>query len=1155
MHLDDQILAYLQNCMAPPVSSLETVCCRFPLGEFLYAVLSNGTEYSDDYHSLEYLPKLIEEYRQEHPDCKLTADDLFSEGWLTPFMDQWDFSLYPRPETPELDSLLPEQKKRVELLYWLRQKKTGGGGPFVPRFRETLQLFRTLFPEMPNEEWFIQEGFLSEDRTRLSHRRHGDRNAESEALVCLWTRKTGRQDPVEADRWLDLALSLDALHSAFERLDPKGQYSLLERIIVRMEAGRYPDVALENRRIALACARDRGFCPADDSWRPLSGDLMWDLQSFDNYGFEWNLHLDRRRRIVCSYLQILCNHLHDLSPELLSRAAVILRRLASIGCLSEIVISPASVICLWSRADTSLLACERMFSGSLRKPVVQEESFKAALRQIVEKILLDGGPCRPRADGHELMQLLRFFACRSPAGQAGRVSGQALTQLLAILKRRRQDLEPQLAGIVRELTQHLEQTDNDMIWCRMFRLACCLMQEVYYHNGQLATRDAPSCYALGELLFTQYIRIFRENSGPLERSARYLDTSCFNWTFWSDIYQERRDSLLSVSSFLQPDLMHRPGNQDHLTGQYRCKIHLSVLNVLLQNSGENDTALERVLAGTVFQALLPENDLLSFDSTVTLEAMRVMEASIQLLDSRKASFDAFFDRIECFGLPELALIVHATKDDALKERCLQLIQVHVDRGGEDPNIFSREALVQIILEEQLEPLYPMTERILVRCLERCKNFTGGTFKQERDWADGQLNRLWLLRGELDRILAEGRIFYRAIVLMESEKHRNLDEAERIWVDSLNKSLDPGCVINLIYTYQLQYEEAEQAGRVGARYCSRLLGRVAELRERVEESVFDSWSEEGQKHYALNLYFLCRKCGKAGEAFVLPLCQKLGLEPKQFERTRAKPEQAEPSDLVLALRQYAVAPLAQKARWFFQSKSCPIQGKPEYALLLWCALTVCHHLTNFGIQLVVNRKLKEDRCTQLFRELFNELAPNMFGLTANDQEQTGPTGNRNKNGEEGTAEVDVLIKDNGISVAIVEALLLEKLDKGSVYRHIHQLLGNNIQKTPMFLLSYCFTDDPEQLWLDYREYIQNTFVPEFQDRAWGPCAVTDFIVSEDFIPDLFSQFSCHRHMLRMTFEPNRQVMYHILVNVGSRENLPAAWVARGNAPEIDAAPEN
>lgn len=134
MYIGDDIRQLLQSCMEKPASPAQIKYPQFPLSEFFYRVMCEGVELRDHFSSLKYLPQHIVQYQNEHPGCTLTAEDLLREGWLTPFMERWDFNVVPDKADLASDALEPDIGERVAVLCWLLERRKGAEGIFVPRF-------------------------------------------------------------------------------------------------------------------------------------------------------------------------------------------------------------------------------------------------------------------------------------------------------------------------------------------------------------------------------------------------------------------------------------------------------------------------------------------------------------------------------------------------------------------------------------------------------------------------------------------------------------------------------------------------------------------------------------------------------------------------------------------------------------------------------------------------------------------------------------------------------------------------------------------------------------------------------------------------------------------------------------------------------------
>lgn len=1140
MYADDTC-QLMQLCMGSTAATVQIKYPQFPLSEFLYTLLRDGVELRNRFSALEELPRHVEQYRAEHPGCLVTGEELLGEGWLVPFMDRWDFNVVPEEADLESDWLEPGMKERTAVLCWLLARRKGAEGVFVPRFGEMLVQFSQRFPEMPGEDWFVQRGLLKEHRQLY----HGNYCGElAEALAFLWTRQTG-QDP---DQWLDLASALGMLRSALELL-PLGQRDMfLERILIRLETGTYPDLQSENTRIALLLGWQQHRPAAFAGQTFFTGDLVTDFHIFDQSYWAWSNRLYCRYSILAGPVSVLCRYLGELESPLFTRAVKLLRRLAVIGCLSETYFPAEAILRLWESPEASLIACERMTVSSMQRAALPGDGFDTLLGKLAEQVLSRD---QPEQCGEEYLSLLRYFAHQPPGGLRGERAAQALGQLLTPLRRGCHRLEPMLEPLAKRLEWYLERESEALDWARDFRLTCLLVQKVYYHGDVPVAERTSSFRTLRQTLRGQYMRLFRLDGGLGDTFPSLLDDTCFFQPLWYEVYRQEGRSQLEQCQFLQPGLLPPEGEEHGLTHYHRCVMHLTVLTVLMQNRQGDDPLLETAFVETLVLILCPANNLLNYDRIAMLGAQTVFEAAMAQVRSSETCFAPFMEALEHYGLPELVLICHGATDSALRERCSEIIEAR-EKETDALQVFSFERLVQIILDEEVESLYTLVEGMLEHRLDRWRGQESEYVRREREQVEVQLNRVWYQGQYYDRILKEGREFYRALVWMKSPEHRDLDRAERTWKQLLERKLYPGYAINLIFTYTLQYQAAQ-----GTTVCGEIKEKAVLLRERVESEAYPDWQEEDQQAYVQALYTFYRATGTERERVIQTLSQELDIpleQARKLEESEADglageendPVTIEPENPVCALRQYCTAPLMLKSEWFFQLKSCPCPENPQTALLLWCVMNTLDHMSAYGPQLLVGDKLGEDRCSQLIREFFNHGYPEMYGLTMNDQEKTGHTGHKNKNGTGGIGEVDLMIKHNGHRAGMVEALVLENMDRSDIHDHILQLQGYNIQYVPTFLIVYGNTTNPEKLWESYRDYIVNEFTPGFRSETWGTCEVQDFQQSPDYIPSLHSDFFFKRHMLRMVFTQNGRdfpPMYHVFLNLGSRELLSSASEAR------------
>ena len=82
-----------------------------------------------------------------------------------------------------------------------------------------------------------------------------------------------------------------------------------------LEAGTYPDLQSENTRIALLLGWQQEQLTAYAANNAfITGDLVVDLHTFDQFYWEWTHMLYWRQRILANYLSTICSYLSVLEP-------------------------------------------------------------------------------------------------------------------------------------------------------------------------------------------------------------------------------------------------------------------------------------------------------------------------------------------------------------------------------------------------------------------------------------------------------------------------------------------------------------------------------------------------------------------------------------------------------------------------------------------------------------------------------------------------------------------------------------------------------------------------------------------------------------------------------------------------------------------------
>lgn len=653
---------------------------------------------------------------------------------------------------------------------------------------------------------------------------------------------------------------------------------------------------------------------------------------------------------------------------------------------------------------------------------------------------------------------------------------QAVLQVLSRYQIQRSEL---LCRLSSQLVEKLD-TSKGITWCRIVQLVS-QMAQIF---SQTAPQNNELTLPLPILLDGLRQNLKRLLCVPFTDEANHIPSSLFGYSFWPELYTASNDS--DQEWMLDPVLSwYRrtdPDTHQRINARSQFKLCLAWLTVL-KKSFPDDRKIHRAFREILCFVLEPAHQLLTIEWVEVTGGCPELAGAIQLLKSQ--GMDGLLEHLCMLRSSELILLIQYAADESVRTLFLNELQHRIKDGKNDVlEPFGWPRLVQYILKQKIELLYDTCEQHLEAYLARVgeKNF-----RHERAIGNPEyrmLSYIWLLRGDYEQLFKNGHPYMQAVARLEEGPYQNLKDAVRRWKKLSEHSQDPSTYQNLFLSYLRILEKESSSDE-----RSSILQHIDALRLKIEEELLNSWPEEPQQQYADELfYYFCL----TGDSDMLAL-QKASAAVHISEELLAKrinPEEVslpshpqivpeQPMDqLVSALRQFHSMSLPQKSRCFFESHSQAVPSQAGLSLILWELFRTLYHLCDFGDKLLADQTLYEDRCTQLFRELFNLNCGEWWRITANDQQQMGSTGTILSNGIHGSAEIDLLIQEDGMIQLIGEALVLANLNKGELSNHLDKLLGNNIQNVPMVLMIYGNSTHPVNTWQE----IQNYLCTEYREEA-------------------------------------------------------------------------
>lgn len=129
--------------------------------------------------------------------------------------------------------------------------------------------------------------------------------------------------------------------------------------------------------------------------------------------------------------------------------------------------------------------------------------------------------------------------------------------------------------------------------------------------------------------------------------------------------------------------------------------------------------------------------------------------------------------------------------------------------------------------------------------------------------------------------------------------------------------------------------------------------------------------------------------------------------------------------------------------------------------------------------------EEDRVTGLLAGLLQQRVLKL-GWQVTSQERGGYTAKEASSGRGGIGEVDLRIHRESVSIAVGEAVLLQRYDAPSLTEHLQRLFGYGVAGVPFLVhLVWCYAPNPSEIWDRYRAEIVPAAPHGFELQRWLP----------------------------------------------------------------------
>lgn len=428
-----------------------------------------------------------------------------------------------------------------------------------------------------------------------------------------------------------------------------------------------------------------------------------------------------------------------------------------------------------------------------------------------------------------------------------------------------------------------------------------------------------------------------------------------------------------------------------------------------------------------------------------------------------------------------------------------------------------------------------------------------------EWDKILLGRIWLLQGEYKKVLEQGHPVTIATLYLEPGEYQDIDKAVDCWRELAQNNKEPMYAINYMCSllYQLERQYKAISGKI-----SHTIEQVEALQHKIEEEQLPDWDEDATLHYAVLLVWYWEMQGADKNAALLYAENITGVTPEKLQSHEIGREQTPPpiqlpsqpymsnEQLSCLLKNFCCYSLETKARLYFNARGCYTPEDCATSVVFLELFRTLYHFSNYSDKLLVDNKLYEDHCTQLIREMMNLNGSEWWALSANDQQQSGSTGNVSRSGLPGSAEIDLIVKNESYICLSIEALVLDTLDRKNIEKHFIKLIGDSQNSNSMALLIYGDSNEPGHLWQELKNYIYNEFSRIAQSVGVALSPFNEYTKSPYYVRDLYTYMDEPTNCSLISEVKDEYDYTHpllvIYIDVSKRMHTQRSAIARGNA---------
>lgn len=1155
----------------------------FPLSDILKDFYRDADLFAD-FFSMENLKLLYDEYIKEHEGISFTLDLLQEEGWILVMFGRWSSSLENLSvwENVQVGNEYRD-KEIIRFLIWLKKQSRNKYNLKLSNPEDKLKRWRMLYPDVPDVEWFKQHDFILDINDEYFVYRAYTYSPEiDKALADLWLEWKSEKPSY----WMKIARALKGDYSIFEYLpevDKRDLFLYIQNNYFYKMA--IPDYKQTNKSyIKKRLLESVEYLKNADQYQSIglwSGNRVLDQKNYNRFGFEYY-----RSEYVHHYDSMLL-----LYPMLLYMKW---------GVDSENISFCKQLVCYdqicefngFNNYSTSLLYEMLITKGTFymafrelvcynRDSVLSEEEFENAIVQIVAKIFEEGCKEIDFLDGYEV--------------------GMCLFELLYIKKQKKwgdNSLFERIADIVGQEScfevigngllsyfQGLLQIEDTVEWIDAYHMILICMKRWFYLN--LNNQKLNFYQGFLDVVWEGYKIIFQQEG----EYVKYLNVSYFEPELCHSIYinyiQEQKISIKREMLFSK---IYLNSDMRDTKPYYYFRNLLEILYHILELQSRKDEVVRSVFIEVLEHVLLRDDvneqqiDREWFDYTCIqiYSAENIIAKCVGTLSSGSKTEHTLMKQLLKKDIPDLLIYFEATTDQKFKMELKKKIEDNATIDSLD--VYHDERAIDIVMDNQIESLYPAVERLIEKKLSIWKERGINENSNFVKYAIHQQWRLKYIRREYKSILEGNNLFFQAIVYTEIEEYKNFTKADSLWrkmIEAKDGEKCPAVVyLNYLYLLNRELETNDDLEKDHLEYVNNQYEWVCRM---IETEKIQDWRPKEQENY---VWFVIQQKKRREEDYLLAFYSyknkyQISISLEEFinnGQSETRLENTIPgrnntdNDISNMFQAFWAQTLDKRASMYYQAKGIVdiVEKNSGQTLLVDAVLTTCDALYNFGPQLVCVKEnstienvkkenkcregdnkykynLYEDNVTILFREIFNHAFGNSIKLFVTDQSKIGTTGNC-FGGCFSAAEIDLIFQYDEALHEIAECFVLKDNTSKTVFRdHMGKIIGNNTRHEPLsFMLIYGNTCRNSEL-DGYFEYLQNEAQNDFKESQVAKMELLEFEKAPYYIHEFerkYAWLKVKRQKI-LFLDGREQEVLHIFIDIAKRQEAEIRRKSKNN----------